>query len=105
MITNIEGTRVRALRLPSKMRRLTAFDYNNRTSRLYWADKGTQAIYSSFENGTNVVKLVGSGLGQVESIAVDWIGQNIYWADYLLQHIEVSRIDGKNRRILLNVNI
>jgi len=39
----------------------------------------------------------------VESLAVDWIGQNIYWADYVMQHIEVSKLDGKRRTILFNV--
>lgn len=103
LVSNIEGTQIRSLRSSSRMRRLTAFDFHNRTGRIYWADRSSHSIYSSFENGTNVVKLVGSGLALVESLAVDWIGQNLYWTDYLLQHIEVSRIDGKNRRILLNV--
>jgi low density lipoprotein-related protein 2 len=105
MITNLEATQVRALRLPSKMRRITAFDFNNRTGRIYWADRSLQAIFSSFENGSQAIKLIDSGLAQVESIAVDWIGGNLYWADYLLQHIEVSNINGKNRRILLNENV
>ena len=104
-ISNLEGTLVRSIRSSSRMRRLTAFDFNNRTGRIYWADRGSQAIYSSFENGSSVIKLADSGLGLVESLAVDWIGQNLYWTDYLLQHIEVSKLDGKNRRILLNVRV
>jgi low density lipoprotein-related protein 2 len=87
------------------MRRLTAFDYHNKTNRIYWADRYTKSIYSAFENGTDLTKIVGSGVSLVESIAVDWIGENIYWADYVMQHIEVSKLDGKRRKILLNQNL
>jgi low density lipoprotein-related protein 2 len=87
------------------MRRLTAFDFHNKTNRIYWADKYTKSIYSAYENGTDLIKIIGSGLNLVESIAIDWIGENIYWADYLMQHIEVSKLTGKNRKILFNINI
>jgi hypothetical protein len=102
LVSNLEGTRTKAIRKES-MRWLTAFDFHNRTERIYWADWRTKAIYSSFENGSDVVKIVASGVSIVETIAVDWIGQNIYWVDYVMQHIEVSKLDGKRRRILLNV--
>ena len=49
--------------------------------------------------------MIGSGVAVVEALAVDWIGQNIYWADYVMQHIEVSRLDGKRRKILVNKNV
>lgn len=87
------------------MSRVTAFDFHNKTGRIYWADRRTQSIYSSFENGSNTVAIISSGVSIVEAIAIDWIGQNIYWADYVMQHIEVSRLDGKRRKILFNHNV
>ena len=104
LVTNVEGTQMRAMRRPNSMRRLSAFDYHNRSERIFWADRDLKGIFSALENGTDVVKIVSSGLGQVESLAIDWIGQNIYWADYALQHIEVSKLDGKRRMILFNVS-
>ena len=103
LITDLEGKRVRAFRQPNTMNRITAFDFHNKTGRIFWADRETHGIYSSLENGSNTLKLVGSGVGIVEALAVDWIGQNLYWADYVMQHIEVARIDGKKRKILFNV--
>jgi hypothetical protein len=61
-------------------------------------------IYSANENGSNTIKIIGSGITIVEALAVDWIGLNLYWADYVMQHIEVSKLDGKRRKILFNVN-
>jgi low density lipoprotein-related protein 2 len=104
LITNLDGTQMKSLRNVASMRRLTAFDFHNRTGRIYWADRELKSIYSSFETGTDVRQIVSSGIGLVESLAVDWIGQNLYWADYILQHIEVSKLDGKRRTILFNVS-
>lgn len=102
LISNLEGTRIRTLRKQT-MRWVTAFDFHNQTGRVYWADWKSKSIYSSFENGSDVIKIVSSGVSIAESIAVDWIGQNLYWSDYVMQHIEVSKLDGKRRRILFNV--
>lgn len=35
-----------------------------------------------------------------DGLAIDWIGRNIYWSDNLLNTIEVSRLDGRNRKVL-----
>lgn len=90
LMTDLEGKRVRAFRDRQRMRRLTAFDFHNSTGRIYWADRSSKGIYSAYENGTDIVKTVGSGVSVVEALAVDWIGGNMYWADYVMQHIEVS---------------
>lgn len=35
-----------------------------------------------------------------DGLAIDWIGRNIYWSDNLLNTIEVSSLDGRNRKVL-----
>ena len=87
------------------MRQISAFDFHNKTNQIYWADRASQSIYTSHENGSNAIKLISSGVTLVEALAVDWIGHNLYWADYVMQHIEVSRLDGKRRKILFNQNV
>ncbi len=34
-------------------------------------------------------------------IAVDWLGHNIYWADSEARRIEVARLDGSSRKVLI----
>ena len=37
-----------------------------------------------------------------DHIAVDWIARNIYWTDGVLSRIEVSRLDGTSRKIIIS---
>ena len=36
-----------------------------------------------------------------DGLAVDWVGRNLYWCDKGLDTIEVSRLDGKYRHVLV----
>ena len=45
--------------------------------------------------------IVEFGLNFPEGMAIDWVAQNIYWADTGARKIEVARLDGKARRVLL----
>lgn len=40
-----------------------------------------------------------------ESLAVDWVGRNLYWTDYILETIEVSKLDGTHRTVLISANV
>ena len=40
-----------------------------------------------------------------ESLAVDWVGRNLYWTDYVLETIEVSKLDGTHRAVLVSQNV
>lgn len=46
-----------------------------------------------------------TGIDVVEDIAVDWIGQNLYWTDYGMETIEVVNLSGENRMVLFSENI
>lgn len=46
-----------------------------------------------------------SGVTVTESIAVDWIGRNLYWTDFILETLEVSRLDGSHRTVLISENV
>ena len=45
------------------------------------------------------------GINVVENLAVDWIAGNLYWNDYVLETIEVARLDGSYKTILFSENI
>lgn len=40
-----------------------------------------------------------------ESIAVDWVARNLYWTDSVMEDIQVSTLDGRYRKVLLNKNV
>lgn len=40
-----------------------------------------------------------------EGVAVDWIARNLYWTDSGTDRIEVARLDGTARRVLISADI
>lgn len=45
------------------------------------------------------------GVNVVEDLAVDWIGGNLYWNDYVFETIEVSKLDGTAKTVLFSQDI
>lgn len=41
------------------------------------------------------------GLKQPEGIAVDWIAKNLYWTDFDTGRVEMARLDGSHRLVLI----
>ncbi|XP_030179601.1 low-density lipoprotein receptor-related protein 2 [Lynx canadensis] len=60
-------------------------------------------IYSVVRNGSHI--LLNSGVTMTESMVVDWVGRNLYWTDYALETIEVSKLDGTHRTVLISQNV
>src|SRR4051812_14132410 len=58
-------------------------------------------ISRAFMNGSNAEHVVEFGLEHPEGMAVDWIAHNLYWADTSLNRIEVARLDGSSRKVIL----
>ena len=52
-------------------------------------------------NGSDVEKVVDLGLETPESLAVDWIAHNLYWSDTGTRRIEVVRLEGCHRKVLI----
>ena len=55
---------------------------------------------SFLRGGGTRTTVIGVDLKSPESIAIDWIGRKLYWADSELRRIEVSNLDGSMRRVL-----
>lgn len=49
-------------------------------------------------DGTKRETVVERGISNVEGLAIDWMGRNLYWTDEGLNSINVMRIDNKNYR-------
>ncbi|GIY75806.1 low-density lipoprotein receptor-related protein 6 [Caerostris extrusa] len=92
----------------SGVREVNALDYDINEDRIYWTDVLSKLIESCkedyksrFMNGSHIELIIEFGLNYPEGMAVDWIAQNLYWADMGLNRIEVSRLNGQHRRVLL----
>lgn len=71
----------------------------------YAVKEGTENI-TDWKNTKSKVEILHSNtLRNPESIAVDWISRNLYWIDKGTDTIEVSRLDGKFRRVLIRRNL
>lgn len=49
--------------------------------------------------------LIVSEVHHPDGIAVDWIARNMYWTDTGTDRIEVARLNGSSRRILITENL
>ena len=56
-------------------------------------------------DGSNSETIVSTSLGTTEGLAVDWIGRNLYWTDTGRNKIEVSRLDGSSRKVIIDTNL
>ena len=45
------------------------------------------------------------GLPAPDGIAIDWIADNLYWTDADTDKIEVARLDGRYRRVVISSNL
>ncbi|KAF0298635.1 Low-density lipoprotein receptor-related protein 6 [Amphibalanus amphitrite] len=75
-------------------------DFNMRDERIYWTDMKNKSISRAFTNGSGLQKIIQLDTEFPEGMAVDWLAGNIYWSE-ALGRIEVARVDGSSRRVLL----
>ncbi|CAG0880399.1 unnamed protein product, partial [Darwinula stevensoni] len=95
------------------------FFFSEEKSMIFWTDVGDDKIQRGILNGgtmacnafnsfiaiTKIEVVVQAGLLRAEGLAVDWIGENLYWVESDLDQIEVSKLDGSFRRTLIAGNM
>jgi len=55
-----------------------------------------------FPGGEVVVK---REVNHPDGIAVDWVARNLYWTDTGTDRIEVARLNGSSRRVLISEDL
>lgn len=71
---------------------------------MFWTDVIDDKIYRGSLVGnslSNIEVVVQTGLSTAEGLAVDWIGENLYWVESNLDQIEVAKLNGSFRRTLV----
>jgi sugar lactone lactonase YvrE len=70
---------------------------------MFWSDWGSHPhIASAGMDGSKQTNVITTGVVRPSGLAVDEAIQRIFWGDTSLNRIESSRIDGSDRKILLN---
>ena len=75
---------------------------------IFWTDVVDDKIYRGTLVGgslTNIEVVVQTGLATAEGLAVDWVGENLYWVESNLDQIEVAKLNGSFRRTLIAGNM
>ncbi|XP_075238130.1 LDL receptor protein 1 isoform X2 [Lycorma delicatula] len=90
--------------LANNLTNAVALDFDWEEQCIYWSD--VTALRSSIKrfctgNNTTYETLHSSTLQNPDGLAVDWVGRNLYWCDKGLDTIEVSRLDGRFRKVIL----
>jgi sugar lactone lactonase YvrE len=85
-------------------------DTSGKTIQRMKYDGSEQKIILSGNNETIVIDIIKHiylilGLGSPEGIAVDWVSRLVFWTDSSLKRLEVAKLDGSLRKILLDKNI
>lgn len=87
----------------------TNIDYHHRYDLLFYADSDKGEITSIKRDGTNRRIIVNqtdlfdaNGGDWLSGIAVDWIADNVYWCDEKRNIIEVARLNGSLRYVVIS---
>ena len=51
---------------------------------------------------SDVQVIIDSDIKHPDGVAVDWVARNLYWTDTGTDRIEVSRLNGSSRKVLIN---
>lgn len=80
-------------------------DYHYNHSKLYYADVNIDVIKEvDLKNVKNTRNIISNGL-KTTALAVDWIANNLYFSDTESSSIEVSRLDGSSRKVIIGENL
>ena len=81
--------------------RASSIDFLHRENLIYWVDNEEGSITRINRDTTNY-QVVVQGLESEECVCVDWVAGNIYWLDPYYDIIEVARLNGSNRYVIVS---
>ncbi|XP_042234598.1 low-density lipoprotein receptor-related protein 4-like [Homarus americanus] len=79
---------------------VVALDVDPVTGDIFVPDSAAAVIFRAYRDDRKMTRLVKSSIDCVEGLAVDATGRKMYWTDLKRQSVEVSELDGSNRRVL-----
>ena len=86
------------------LNRAIPLGFDNVNKHIYFGEHTLGLIYRANYDGTSKTLLM-KDVKNIEGVAIDWIGRNMYWTTYQSETIEVSKINGRYRKVLLNTEL
>lgn len=81
-------------------------DFHYEKGLIFYTDIEQHLIQSvDVKNFSRVNNIIHTNLSSPDGIAVDWIADNIYWTNTGNKIIEVARLDGSNRHVVVKDNL
>uniref|UniRef100_A0A3P8UVE8 EGF-like domain-containing protein n=1 Tax=Cynoglossus semilaevis TaxID=244447 RepID=A0A3P8UVE8_CYNSE len=97
---NLDGSNYTLIKQVRGLNNAVALDFDYRQQMIYWTDVTTQGtMFRSVEYGDVLHR---TSLSNPDGLAVDWVGGNLYWCDKGRDTIEVSKLNGAYRTVLVN---
>ncbi|XP_069110175.1 prolow-density lipoprotein receptor-related protein 1-like [Argopecten irradians] len=90
-------------KITENLNNAVAVGFNHKEEMVYWTDitsKSSSINRMKIVNGTKQV-VHNTTVRNPDGLAVDWVGGNLYWCDKTTDTIEVSKLDGKYRKVLI----
>ncbi|XP_069176041.1 low-density lipoprotein receptor-related protein 4 isoform X2 [Procambarus clarkii] len=82
------------------LQHVVALDIDPVSGDIFLPDSAASVIYRASLDGGKMTRIVYAAIDNVQGIAVDATGRKMYWTDMKRQSVEVSELDGGNRRVL-----
>lgn len=104
------GEQTKVLGPLSRVSLASNIDYHIERDLIFWSDNEKGTITSIKRDGTERRIIIDSAdnfessntVDWPSGIAVDWVAQNIYWSDEKRNIIEVARLNGSSRYVVLS---
>lgn len=81
--------------------RASSIDYVYRHNTIFWVDNEEGSI-TRINRDTTGYQVIVQSLESEESIAVDYVACNVYWLDPYYDVIEVARLNGSSRYVIIS---
>ncbi len=81
------------------LRNVVALDFDYGNGDIYFCDVSAKTIFKTKIGSEERTTIVKQSMG-LEGMAVDWIGRKLYWLDRHTQHLSVSELDGRYKKVL-----
>ncbi|KAJ8966733.1 hypothetical protein NQ317_010605 [Molorchus minor] len=79
---------------------VVALDYDMVDQKMYFCDVGAKTIFRSDIGSNEKEPVIRHDSHGLEGISVDWIGRKLYWLDRHSKNLDVSELNGTNRKTL-----